>query len=130
MSREGLAEYRIERAEEILTEAEDVYAQEHYKLCVNRCYYAMFTAARALLALKDKDSSKHSGIISLFNRYIIKDGLFPKEQSKYLPKAKDLREGADYGDFVEITREDAEIQIKRAKEFIEDAKQTKKRMLD
>jgi len=30
--------------------------------------------------------------------------LFPKEISKFLPKAKDIREHADYGDFVELPK--------------------------
>ena len=88
MSRKALADYRIERAKEILVEAEDTLKQKHYKLSVNRSYYAMFTSAKALLALKEKDSAKHSGVISLFNKYIIKSNLFPKKLSKYLPKAK------------------------------------------
>ena len=47
MSRKALADYRIERAKEILVEAEDTLKQKHYKLSVNRSYYAMFTAAKA-----------------------------------------------------------------------------------
>jgi uncharacterized protein (UPF0332 family) len=84
----------------------------------------MFSAARALLALKEMDSSKHSGIISLFNQHIVKENLFPKEIGKFLPKAKDLREEADYGDFVEITGKDARIQLERAQQFIEAAEKT------
>ena len=121
MSRTNLARYRMEKAKEMLIEAKDNFDQKHYGLSVNRSYYAMFTSARALLALKEMDSSKHSGVIALFNQHIIKGGLFPKELSKYLPKAKDIREDSDYGDFVEITEEDAQTQIKRAKKFVEEA---------
>ncbi|HVJ49982.1 HEPN domain-containing protein [Desulfitobacterium sp.] len=38
---------------------------------INRYYYAAFHAVRALLALKELDSSKHSGVISYFNRFLI-----------------------------------------------------------
>lgn len=89
----------------------------------------MFAAARAILALKEIDSSKHSGVIALFNQHIVKAGLFPKETSKFLPKAKDIREDADYGDFVEITEEDAQTQIKRAMRFVEHAEKTIKDMI-
>jgi len=130
MSRKALADYRIERAKEILVEAKDTLKQNHYKLSVNRSYYAMFTAAKALLALKEKDSSKHSGVISLFNKYIIKDSLFPKKLSKYLPKAKDLREDADYVDFINITKDDAKLQLERAAEFIKEAEKTISKMLN
>lgn len=124
MSRTKLAMYRMQKAKEILIEASDSLQQKHYGLSVTRSYYAMFSAARALLALKEMDSSKHSGIISLFNQHIVKENLFPKEIGKFLPKAKDLREEADYGDFVEITEKDARIQLERAQQFIEAAEKT------
>ena len=75
------------------------------------------------------DSKKHSGVIALFNQYIIKAGFFPKELSKYLPKAKDIREDSDYGDFVEITEEDAKTQMKRAKKFVEEAEKTVQKII-
>jgi len=122
MSRTNLAMYRMQKAKEILIEAKDNLNQKHYGLSVNRSYYAMFAAARALLALKEIDSSKHSGVIALFNQHIVKVELFPKEIGKFLPKAKDIREDADYGDFVEITEEDAQTQIRRAMQFVEEVK--------
>ena len=121
MSRVNLARYRIEKAKEILVEAEDNLKQNHYGVAVNRSYYAMFTSARALLALKELDSSKHSGVIAFFNQHIVKTNLFPKEISRFLGKAKDMREDADYGDFVEITEENAQIQLERAKKFVNEA---------
>lgn len=121
MKRIDLGRYRLERAKETLVEALDNLKGNHYGVSVNRSYYAMFTAARALLALKGLDSSKHSGVIALFNQHIVKTGLFQKEVSKFLAKAKYIREDADYGDFVEITKEDAENQLSCAKEFVKEA---------
>lgn len=129
MSRTNLARYRMERAKEIVKEAEDSFKQNHFSLAVNRSYYAMFTSARALLALKELDSSKHSGVISLFNQYIVKTGLFPKEFSRFLSEAKEMREDADYGDFVKISEEDAKNQIDNAKKFVEEAERTLLRVI-
>ncbi|PIU67715.1 MAG: hypothetical protein COS84_03895 [Armatimonadetes bacterium CG07_land_8_20_14_0_80_40_9] len=89
----------------------------------------MFTSARALLALKERDLSKHSGVIALFNQHIVKAGLFPKGLSKFLPKAKDIREDADYGDFIEITKEDAQTQLKNAKKFVQEAEKAIQKMI-
>lgn len=124
-----LANYRLNKAKEMLKESEDSFKQNHFALSVNRSYYAMFTAARALLSLKEKDSSKHSGVISLFNQYLVKSDIFPKEYSKFLRDAKRMRENADYGDFVEITDEDAEMQLKKAREFVKEAEKTMQKML-
>ena len=130
MSRTNLARYRMERAKEIVKEAEDSFKQNHFSLAVNRSYYAMFTSARALLALKELDSSKHSGVISLFNQHLVKAGLFPTEFSKLLRESKGMREGADYGDFVNITQEDAKNQISSAQKFVEEAERTLLRIIE
>jgi len=42
---------------------------------------------------------------------------------------KDIREDADYGDFVEIIEEDAQIQLKNAMKFTEEAERTMQRMI-
>ncbi|MCD6256670.1 HEPN domain-containing protein [Candidatus Aerophobetes bacterium] len=65
MSRINLARYRMDKARENLKDAEDALARSRFSLSANRSYYAMFTAARGLLALKELDSSKHSGVICL-----------------------------------------------------------------
>jgi len=121
MSRIELAKYRLERAKEILIESKDNFMQKHYKLSANRSYYAMFSATKALLALKELDARTHAGVILLFNQHFVKNGIFPKELSKLLPKAKNIREDADYRDFVEISKQDAEHQIKNAERFINQA---------
>ena len=125
-----LAKYRLEKAKKNLKASEDNLKQNHYGFSINRSYYVMFTSARALLALKEKDSSKHSGIISLFNQYIIKSGLFPKKYSKYLQYAKRLREDADYGDFIEFNKEETQLQFDHATEFVEEAERTMAKMLE
>jgi hypothetical protein len=129
MRRINLAKYRIEKSQENLQEAEDALKQNHFGMSVNRSYYAMFTSARAILALKELDSSKHSGVIALFSQHIIKPGLFPKELSKFLRKAKRIREDVDYGDFVEITKKDAQMQLEHAKEFVEEAENSLQEMI-
>ncbi len=85
---------------------------------VSRSYYAIFTAARALLAAKRLDSSKHSGVIALFNQHFVKSGEVRKEASKWLERAKLYREQADYGDFYIVSVKEAEAQIQSAREFI------------
>jgi len=90
----------------------------------------MSTSARALLALKELDSSKHSGVISLFNQHIIKAGLFPKEFGRFLSQAKDIREDANYGDFVKITQEEAKNHLDHARKFVAKAEKTLLKMME
>ncbi|MCD6256671.1 hypothetical protein J7J45_01240 [Candidatus Aerophobetes bacterium] len=46
-----------------------------------------------------------------------------------MPKAKEIRENADYGDFVEITKQDAQTQLENAKKFIEEAERTMNKII-
>lgn len=65
----GLAHYRMERARETFQDGARLLENGSLKGAANRLYYAAFYAARALLAVLELDSSKHSGVISLFNKH-------------------------------------------------------------
>jgi len=116
----ALVLYRLESAREKLSAAKDLLENQHYKDSVSRSYYAIFTAARALLAIRQLDSSKHSGVIALFNQHFVKNCLICKDASKWLERAKLYREQADYGDFYIVSREEAEVQIQSATQFIKE----------
>ncbi|MFN3466456.1 MAG: HEPN domain-containing protein [Candidatus Brocadiales bacterium] len=77
--KESLVRYRMGQAHERLKAAEALLSQGLYTDSVTRSYYAMFTAARALLATKGLDSAKHSGVISLFNQHFVKTGVVEKD---------------------------------------------------
>ncbi|MDZ7261966.1 MAG: HEPN domain-containing protein [candidate division KSB1 bacterium] len=66
-SQRDLAKYRFSDAIEKLESARILLQENRLKDSLSRSYYAMFSAVRALLALRKLDSSKHSGVISLFN---------------------------------------------------------------
>lgn len=82
----ALVLYRLENAHEKLAAAKDLLDNKHYKDSVSRSYYAIFTAARALLAIKKLDSAKHSGVISLFNQHFVKNGLICNSNGDALKK--------------------------------------------
>jgi len=93
---EELSKYRIEQAEESLAEAELLFnSGQGFRGAVNRAYYGMFYAALALLAKTGKASSKHSGIIALFDENYVKQGIFSKELSKALHRAFEFRQMSD-----------------------------------
>lgn len=74
-----------------------------YDSAVNRFYYAAFYAARAVLATKGLDASKHTGVISLFQIHFVKTELIPKDLARALRTSFEVRLDGDYGDYVEIT---------------------------
>lgn len=116
-NRNELVQYRLNSAKERLHSAKVLLEDGSYKDSISRSYYAMFTAVRALLAIEGQDFSKHSGVISYFQREYIKTGKFDKKFSKYLSKAFQIRNNTDYADFFIVCQMDAEEQLNRAQEF-------------
>ena len=112
-----LSKYRYENSLVALEDARLMYENGRYKNALNRAYYSIFHAIRAVNALKGFDSSKHSGVIAFFNQNYVKEGYFSKEMSKIIKLASENREKADYLDFYIASKGEAEKQIARAEEF-------------
>ena len=109
-----LSKYRLDTAKGDLKAARLLFDATEFRSSVNRSYYAIFHALRAVLALDGFDSSKHSGIISYFNLNYVKTDVFSREISKIISSAYRLREKADYQDFYIVSIEEADEQIKKA----------------
>jgi uncharacterized protein (UPF0332 family) len=114
-----LSIYRLERAKEDCTAAENNLGLKDLRTAVNRAYYAIFHALRAVLALDEYDSKKHSGIISEFRLRYVKTGIFDEEISDMIGKAFQVRNKSDYEDMYIVSRNDTEIQIRNAKTIID-----------
>lgn len=117
-----LSEYRINRAFELVADAENLFATGSYKSANNRAYYAIFHAMRAVLALDNEDFKKHSGVIQYFQKNYIKTEKFDKEYSNIITTATTVRNASDYDDFYIASREATEQQIADAKKFCEAVK--------
>lgn len=115
----ALAIHRLERAETALNEATDELSRNNYSLTVNRAYYSVFYAMRAFLATVNQDSSKHSGVMALFNQYFIKTGVVSEISFKAIQSLMDLRHEGDYQDFAKITQEEAKGSVETAKMIID-----------
>ena len=119
-----LAYYRLQKSRENLKSADILIKAGMYGDSLSRSYYAIFTAARALLALKQLDSKKHSGVISLFNRHYVKTGIVDRTIGKELNKARLRRESSDYADFYLVDKKEAVNQFETAKRFIDAVENT------
>ncbi len=122
--KEEYVRYRLNAARDKLKSAEILFENGQYNDSVSRSYYAMFSAARAVLALASLESKKHSGVISLFNRYVVKAKKVEKEVGRLLKEAKDLREGGDYDDFFVVSKELAQKQLENARLFVDKIENT------
>ena len=114
-----LSFYRMERAKEMLEASETNLKNNQLRTSLNRSYYAVFHAMRAVNILEGFDSSKHSGVISFFNKTFLKTEIWDKKLSRIVKDTSYLREKSDYDDFYIASREETELQLKNAKIFIE-----------
>jgi uncharacterized protein len=113
-----LVRYRMERAFETLEEARVMLQSGHLYGAANRIYYACFYAAVALLLTRELSSPKHSGVMALFNRHFVKEGLVSTEMGKFYSQVFEHRLESDYADVVELKEEDIRADLEKAQEFI------------
>jgi len=117
--KKALIEYRLERAHEALDDARLILAKKgSHASVVNRAYYAMFYAALALLITIDRGSSKHQGVIALFDENFIKKNILPKELGKLFHRAFEMRQAGDYRDMLVVTEEQAADAVNSAIKFV------------
>ena len=114
-----LSLYRMERAKEMLEASVTNLKNNQLRTSLNRSYYAVFHAMRAVNILEGYDSSKHSGVIAYFTQTFLKTERLDRDLSKIIKEASYLREKSDYDDFYIASREETELQLKNAKIFIE-----------
>jgi uncharacterized protein (UPF0332 family) len=118
----SLVTYRLEQADESLAAARVLLEKGLSRQAINRAYYAMFYAVLALLATRQRETSKHSGAISLFDKEFVKSGMFSKDFSRWLHDAFDLRQRSDYAVQFQVAMEEAENSLQHAVSFMRETK--------
>ncbi|HLP57179.1 MAG TPA: HEPN domain-containing protein [Candidatus Deferrimicrobium sp.] len=93
-----------------------------FRSAINRSYYAMFYSVLALICKKGMGTSKHTGVLSIFDREYVKHEIFPKEMSKLFHQAFYLRQQCDYEEFTLISKEETIEILDGAKNFLEKIK--------
>lgn len=113
-----LSAYRLDKSRDDLETARINLENNKFSQSINRSYYSIFHAIRALLALDKFDSKKHTGVISFFNKNYIKTGEIEPEFSRMVSDAFDMRKDSDYNDFFIAAREDAQTQLQNAEKLL------------
>ena len=113
-----LSDYRLNKAKEELQTASLNLEHDKISQSVNRSYYAIFHAARALLAFDLFDAKRHSAIIASFNQKYIATGQIDRSFYKMLAAAFDIRLKCDYQDFYVVSKKEAINQLDNAAQFI------------
>ena len=117
-SRLDLIKYRIQRAQETLTEADYNAAGEYYNTAVNRLYYSAFYAANALLLSKEIVCGSHKGVKSMLSLHFVKDGVLEMEHAKTFNQLFINRQSGDYEDFIYCDKDLYDSLRPKAESFI------------
>jgi len=119
--RETLFTYRLQEAEETLADAVQMLDGDcSPRSIVNRAYYTMFYAVLALFIRFETvhRTSKHSGIIGIFNKEFVHTGKIEVRFAKMLNTIFEARLEGDYKGLVELTPDDARDAVEKAREFL------------
>ncbi len=127
-----LCKYRMQQARESLNASKIMMQNEMIKDAINRSYYAVFYALKAVLAIEEKDFRRHKDVVAYFNKMYVSTGEFPREFGRLIARLQQLREKSDYDDFfiASIERaqrqvESAEITIAEVEKYLHSLKQKK-----
>lgn len=112
-----LSKARLEQSLQCLKSARILLEHEDYRGEANRSYYAIFHAMRSVLALDNKDFSKHAGVISCFRKDYLKTGELPRDLSPIITLAFEVRSDCDYDDYYVIEKDEVVNQINNASLF-------------
>lgn len=123
--KETLFSYRLKQAEETLMDSEKMLQGDFsHRSITNRAYYSMFYAVLALFLKTDVNvkTSKHIGVISLFDKEFIHTKKIDEYYSTILHKMFNIRQKGDYKEMVKLSMEDVNEHVNLAKEFLKGIK--------
>ena len=106
-----LSKYRYSLAKQTYNNAKMCFDNGFYRDCINRSYYAVFYAIRAVLALDSIDFKRHKDVVAYFNKEFVAQGKFPGEMGRRLARLKMKREESDYSDFFIASADEAQTQL-------------------
>ena len=112
------AKAHMEKAVKRLRVAEKLVRDGEYEDAVSRAYYAMYHAAKAVLANINVFPKTHEGVVTEFGRKLVLTGTFPRELGKTLADAKSARETYEYSVTATIEKSEAATIFANAQAFV------------
>lgn len=111
--------YLLEKARDSLNAAKILLDSGYTSDATSRAYYSSFYVAEAFLEGEGKSFASHSAVISTFGRDLANAGKVPVEFHRMLLESERLRHKADYSRHGNVSSEQAQEQITRAKQFVQ-----------
>jgi hypothetical protein len=119
----ALIQYRTNRAEETLEETKLAIENNRLHLAANRIYYSAFYVVSALALKKGFKTSKHSQLLSWFNKEFVKKELIDMNLGKFYLDAFEMRQESDYDDLVSFDLKYIQAKLTLAEDFVKKIKE-------
>jgi len=97
-----IALYWFEKADQSLDSARDELNAGRKSFAMNRCYYAAFYAASAVLVNRGERFSKHTGVRAAVHKRLVKTGDLSVDNGKLYDRLFHDRQEGDYVEFVQF----------------------------
>ncbi len=95
----ALIQFRLQKAKSDLRAAQLLHQHQLPNAALNRCYYALFHAAKAVLVLHNKNVRKHHKVINRFILLYLNTNTFNAKFIPIIKEAEKARTSSDYQDF-------------------------------
>ena len=112
----------IKKSSRSLETSRMLFEHNNFEAASSQAYYAVFHILQAVLLTKNLSFAKHSGVISAFSKYFIKERIFPEDFGRKIKDLRKDREIGDYDYFYHINSEQATTDLKNAEEIIKAVK--------
>ena len=116
--RKLLVSYRMQRAKESLSEADNLEKAGFFNAAVNRLYYACYYAVTALLIKNNIVAQTHHGVKQMFSLHFVANNKIDKQHSVFYGRLFNDRMSGDYDDFVRFDGKMITVLRPQAEEFI------------
>jgi len=120
--RKNLILYRLQQADEAISDVQLLIENERLRSAINRIYYGMFYCLLALGLAFEFETSKHAQLIGWFNKNFIHEGIFDSKYGKIINKAFNHRTKGDYDTYVEFEKDIVVEMFDEMQDFIAEIK--------
>jgi uncharacterized protein (UPF0332 family) len=110
--------YKLRKSNQSLKASKLMIENDFCNEAISRLYYACFYCVTALLYKNSIEAKTHAGVRLMLHKKLVKENLINKEDASFYNNIFDYRHTADYDDYVEIERSEAEILLKEATTFV------------
>lgn len=118
-TKKDLVLYRIDTAKSDCRAAQLLLDAKEFRGANNRAYYAIYHAISAIHALDGRSYKRHKDALANFNKYYVKEEIFPRPIGRRIAEAEEIRHASDYDDFYIATFDEAKEQLDTATELIQ-----------